>query len=152
MLPVRPPASRESVRPTSPAPSARMTFTADLAPSLPQGADSVPPAAGAPSGSVRLTFGDDASLTYTLTVQNAIGVTYTGAWIFASAGGAKRLAILATDVVLTGPYVQLRGTGVVPGQSSGQDLLESIRARPADFEVRLQPAAPGTVVLRGPLK
>jgi hypothetical protein len=90
-----------------------------------------------PSGSVHLTFRPDDVLEYELTIANADQSTFGSAYLYRISGSSKqqRVATLFTDASLSGPHVQLRGTGMVAAPLSTRDLLEKIREAPGSYSV-----------------
>lgn len=90
-----------------------------------------------PSGSVQLTFRRDDVLEYELTISNADHAAFGSGYVYRIAGpsGPRRVATLFTGASLSGPHVQLRGTGLVTSPMRPSDLLERIREAPESYSV-----------------
>jgi hypothetical protein len=103
---------------------------------------------------VHLTFRRDDVLEYQLTIANADHEAFGSGYLYrGSAGSAgERVATLFTDLSLTGPFVQLRGTASMDARMTTPDLLSRMRQWPDSFEVRVVPTERSRVSLRGPLR
>jgi hypothetical protein len=103
----------------------------------------------APSGRITLTFRDDDHFEYDMVVRDAGDDTYVAAWVVPR-GQTEPLAVLVTDISMKGEYAQLRGTGVAEAPIAGPSLLERLRIRPGDYEIRV-PSMTGNEALAGVL-
>lgn len=102
-----------------------------------------------PTGRITITFRDAEHYEYDMVVRDAGAATYIAAWIV-PVGRTEPLAVLVSDVSLQGEFAQLRGTGVTAAAVAGPSLLERLRIRPADYEIRV-PSMKGHEPLAGAL-
>lgn len=132
-----------------PAPAPRRTdFTAVLLPSLdPAGAADT----ARPSGTLRISWRQDLTLEYDLRIVDAHGVSFTSAQLLRRVPGREpeTVATLFTDMRLTGPIAQMRGTGSVVRGVGAEVLADEIRGQPSAFLVRVTCATDSSAVLQG---
>lgn len=137
-------------------PADRTEFLADLGILGPAAttASDAPTDSGRLSGRVRIIVHPNDTFEYQLTILNADSVTFrTGEVYRASADvWGDPVATLFSEVSLTGPYVQLRGTGQVARTLRATVLLEEMREVPGDFVVRVRGESGRPVILAGPLR
>ena len=88
-------------------------------------------------GTVKLVVNDDDSFEYLITIYNPTGQTFTGAHLIRKSPDelGAAVATLFSEVSLSDPYMQLRGTVSVNRDRKGAVLAEEIRERPGDFLV-----------------
>lgn len=107
-----------------------------------------------PSGTLKLNWRDDDVLEYDLKLSDCEGIHFTTAQIVRRTddGVPGVVATLFTDMLLTGPHVQMRGTGSVARGVRLGTLAEEIQERPGAFVVRVTSQADDSVVLEGVLR
>lgn len=107
-----------------------------------------------PSGSVRLNWRNDDVLEYDLKLSGCEGIHFTTARIvrLSPEGNSEVVATLFSDMLLTGPHVQMRGTGSLARGIRSRDLAEEIQDRPGSFLVRVSSQSDDSVVLEGILR
>lgn len=106
------------------------------------------------SGRVRILVHPDDTFEYQLTLVHADSVTFTTGELFRAAevDGGDPVATLFSGESLSGPYVQLRGTGQVARTLEASALLEEIREAPGTFVVRVRGESGRQTVLAGALR
>lgn len=107
-----------------------------------------------PSGSLRLNWRDDDVLEYDLKLADCEGIHFTTARIvrLTPEGGSEVVATLFSDMLLTGPHVQMRGTGSLARGIRSGTLAEEIQDSPGSFLVRVSSQSDDSVVLEGILR
>ena len=135
----------------------RSAFSAALAAAPPVATGSARGSAAVtrvPSGTLHLTFRRDDVLEYQLTIANADHEAFGSGYLYRAGGSATevRVATLFTDLSLSGPYVQLRGTGIVETPLTMPDLLSRIRQWPDSFSIRVVPVEHSREALSGHLR
>lgn len=137
-------------------PTDRTEFLADLGP-LRTAATAAPDSSadsGQLSGRVRIVVHPDDTFEYQLTILNADHVTFSTGEVYRASADVwgDPVATLFSEVSLTGPYVQLRGTGQVARTLRASALLEEMREVPGEFVVRIRAESGRPVVLAGSLR
>lgn len=107
-----------------------------------------------PSGSLKLNWRNGDILEYDLKLSDCEGIHFTTAQIVRRSpdGASEIVATLFSDMLLTGPHVQMRGTGSVARGIHPGSLAADIQDQPGAFLVRVASQADDTVVLEGVLR
>lgn len=136
------PVTRELAIPVRRPVPAREDFKAQLfavAPGVPQ--DSERFSGSLPTARVHLLLTETETFEYQVRIKNAIGVTYVSGQLHRQLadGSSQLVATLFSDVALSGPSVQLRGTASVARGLPVSEICDALRRHPESFIVQIDP-------------
>lgn len=136
------PVTRELAVPVRPSVPAREDFKAQLVAIAPGVVnDSIGLSGPLPSARVHLQLTEEESFEYQIRIKNAIGITYVSGQLHRRLpdGSNELVATLFSDVALSGPSVQLRGTASVTRGVSASEICDALRSNPESFTVQIDP-------------
>lgn len=149
------PVTRELAVPVRRSVPAREDFKAQLvalAPGVPE--DSERLSGPLPTARVHLQLTEDETFEYQVRIKNAIGITYVNGQLHRRLpdGSSQLVATLFSDVALSGPSIQLRGTASVARGVPAAEICEALRSHPEAFIVQIDPQAGQRGQLHGVLR
>ncbi|HSA55796.1 MAG TPA: hypothetical protein VLE53_08825 [Gemmatimonadaceae bacterium] len=107
-----------------------------------------------PTARVHLQLTEDETFEYQVRIKNAVGVTYVSGQLHRRLpdGSNELVATLFSDVALSGPSVQLRGTASVARGVPAAEICDALRSSPESFIVQIDPQAGQRGQLHGVLR
>lgn len=136
------PVARGLAVPVRSAVPARDDFKAQLvaiAPGVPE--DSERLSGPLPTARVHLQLTEEETFEYQIRIKDAIGITYVSGQLHRRLpdGSNQLVATLFSDVALSGPSVQLRGTASVARGLLAAEICDALRSHPESFIVQIDP-------------